>query len=235
MKEEVVAVVSKVPNDAEQSLVEEVAEVKTEATAIKVLTETDYAKAADVAKEVKTKAAAVVEFFKPLKDAAHKAHAEICSREKDCLAPLKDAEAALKNAMRAYLEERERIRREAEEAARKAAKEEAEQRLAEAIDADNSGDKQKADELFAQAAVTDGLASSIVISSDRPEVSGVSASRDWEITSVDPAIVPAYVAGAEIRPIDLGAVKRLIRASKGTIQIPGVVYKETANISIRRK
>ncbi len=233
-KEEVVAVISSVPGAGEQHLVEEVGLVKSEAQRVSVVTEQDYAEAGEVLRTVKTKAAEVTEFFKPLKEAAHKAHAEICNREKACLAPLKDAEAAIKNAMRDYLMEQERLRREAEEAARKAAQAEAEKKMNEAIAAEQSGDKDKAEQLFAEASVTDSLAGNITVIAEKPSVQGVSASKDWEIVSVDAAKVPAYLAGIELRPVDLGAVKRMIKASKGTVQIPGVVYKETLSMSARR-
>ena len=233
-KEEVVAVVSSVPGSGEQILAEEVSLVKTEAQKISVVTEKDYAEAAEVLKTVKTKAAEVTEFFKPLKDAAHKAHAEICNREKACLAPLKDAEAVIKNAMKDYLMEQDRLRREAEAAARKAAQEEAEKRMNEAIAAEQSGDTAKAEQLFAEASVADTLSGNITVLAEKPIVQGVSATKDWEIVSVDADKVPAYLCGIELRPVDLGAVKRLIKASKGSVQIPGVTYKETLSMSARR-
>lgn len=67
-----------------------------------------------------------------------------------------------------------------------------------------------------------------------PKVSGVSTSTDWEIESIDASKVPTEVAGVIIRPVDEAAVKRLIRMSKGAVQIPGVVYKKTTKISLGR-
>lgn len=42
------------------------------------------------------------------------------------------------------------------------------------------------------------------------------------------------VAGVEIRPVDRSAVMRLIRATKGQVHIPGVVYKEVAKVAFRK-
>ena len=68
----------------------------------------------------------------------------------------------------------------------------------------------------------------------RPKVKGVSSSKDWEITGIDAAKVPVEVAGTIIRPVDEKAIMRLIRASKGTIKIPGITYKVTMKMSARR-
>ena len=38
----------------------------------------------------------------------------------------------------------------------------------------------------------------------------------------------------KLRPVDQSAVMRLIRASKGQIYIPGIVYREVAKMSFRR-
>ena len=73
-----------------------------------------------------------------------------------------------------------------------------------------------------------------VPTSPAKKVRGVSSSRDWELVSIDEAKVPVDVAGTVIRPVDSGAIMRLVRASKGTIKIPGVTYKETVRMSVRR-
>lgn len=66
-----------------------------------------------------------------------------------------------------------------------------------------------------------------------PKVSGVSTSKDWEIVEIDPKAVPLAVAGIELRPVDQAAVMRLIRASKGQIEIPGITYRQVAKMSFR--
>ena len=61
------------------------------------------------------------------------------------LQPLSNAEKILKQTMGAYIAEQERIRREAEEAARRAAQAEAERRLQEAIALEAQGKSAAAD------------------------------------------------------------------------------------------
>ena len=62
----------------------------------------------------------------------------------------------------------------------------------------------------------------------------MSYQKDWEITDIDLSKVPTSIAGVLIRPVDTAAVMKLIRASKGAIQIEGITYRETAKMSFRR-
>lgn len=87
---------------------------------------------------------------------------------------------------------------------------------------------------MSEALVMDDAASYTVASPTKPKVSGVSTAKDWEITGIDQKMVPMALAGVELRPVDTAAVMRLIRASKGTIEIPGVTYKQVAKMSFRR-
>ena len=73
----------------------------------------------------------------------------------------------------------------------------------------------------------------VVPAAATPKVSGVSTSKDWEIVEIDPKAVPLAVAGIELRPVDQAAVMRLIRASKGQIEIPGITYRQVAKMSFR--
>lgn len=173
-------------------------------------------------------------FFKPMKDSAHQAHKAICDREKTMLKPLKNAEAVVKKAMSDYFTEQERKRQEVEAAARRAAEAERERKLQEAAELESAGDKDGAESAMSEALVMDDAASYTVASPTKPKVSGVSTAKDWEITGIDQKMVPMALAGVELRPVDTAAVMRLIRASKGTIEIPGVTYKQVAKMSFRR-
>ena len=162
-----------------------------------------------------------------MKDSAYQAHKAVCDREKAMLTPLKNAEKIVKKTMGDYLMEQERIRREAEEAARRAAEEERERKLKEAMALEAAGDKE-------EAVVMDEATGYSVPAPVKSKVSGVSTSKDWEITNIDTAKVPVNFSGMELRPVDQAAVIRLIRASKGSIAIPGIAYREVAKMSFRR-
>lgn len=233
--ETLVAVVPEQTPADETKLTREVTDVEFRAEAMLITTEDDYKQAAEFGKLIKQKAAEVTSFFKPMKDAAYQSHKAVCDREKDMLTPLKNAEAVIKKTMRAYLEEQEKIRREREEALRRAAEAERERKLKEAAELEKAGDMGKADEAIEEAIVMDEASRYTEQQSVKPKVSGVSTSKDWEIVDIDNINVPLSFAGVEIRPVDRAALMRLIRASKGQITIPGVTYKEVAKMSFSRR
>ena len=150
------------------------------------------------------------------------------------LQPLSNAEKILKQTMGTYVAEQERKRREAEEAARRAAQAEVDRKIQEAVDLDAAGDADGAELAMMEAEVMDDMSGSVSVAGTKPKAQGVSTSKDWEITGIDASEVPMNFAGVEIRPVDTAAVMRLIRASKGSIQIPGITYKEVAKIAFRK-
>lgn len=232
-KESVVAVVPETELN-EQELTQQVTDIEFQAESFIIQTDDDYAAAGEFGKLLKQKAAEVTTFFKPMKDSAYQAHRAVCDREKAMLTPLKNAEAAIKKTMGEYLMEQERKRREAEEAARRAAEEERERKLREAAALEAAGDKAGAEAAMTEAVVMDEAANYSAPAISKPKVSGVSAFKDWEITGIDPKTVPLVFSGVELRPVDQAAVMRLIRASKGKIEIPGISYREVSKMSFRR-
>lgn len=233
-KESIVAVMPELEPVDEQQLTQEVTDIEFRAESFVIQTPEDYEAAGEFGKLLKRKAAEVTGFFKPMKDSAYQAHKAVCDREKAMLTPLKNAEKIVKKTMGDYLMEQERIRREAEEAARRAAEEERERKLKEAMALEAAGDKEGAEAAVEEAVVMDEATGYSVPAPVKSKVSGVSTSKDWEITSIDTAKVPVNFSGMELRPVDQAAVIRLIRASKGSIAIPGIAYREVAKMSFRR-
>lgn len=233
-KESIVAVMPELEPVDEQQLTQEVTDIEFRAESFVIQTPEDYEAAGEFGKMLKQKAAEVTGFFKPMKDSAYQAHKAVCDREKAMLTPLKNAEKIVKKTMGDYLMEQERIRREAEEAARRAAEEERERKLKEAMALEAAGDKEGAEAAVEEAVVMDEATGYSVPAPVKPKVSGVSTSKDWEITSIDTAKVPVNFNGMELRPVDQAAVMRLIRASNGSIAIPGIAYREVAKMSFRR-
>lgn len=219
----------------EQALTREVTDIEFQAESMVVTTDEEYQQAAEFGKTIKQKAAVVTEFFKPMKDSAYQAHKAICDREKTMLAPLKNAETIVKKTMGVYVTEQERKRREQEEALRRAAEAERERLLKEAAEKEKAGDADGTEELLAEAVVMDEATTFSAPTRSAPKVAGVSTAKDWEIVEINDRAVPVSVAGAVIRPVDKAAVMRLIRATKGQVQIPGIVYKEVAKMSFSRR
>lgn len=232
--EKVVAVIE--PHEAvgESELAVQVTDIEVRAENLLVTDDCQYAEAGEFGVLLKQKIAEVTSFFAPMKKSAHDAHKQICDREKQMLAPLKNAEKVLKKSMGDYVIQKERERKEAEEAARRLAKEESERKLAEAIKAEANGDIDAVNAAMADAAMAETASRMVVVESDTTKVKGVSVTKDWEITDIDLNKVPDCVAGVLIRPVDEKAVIKLIRASKGTIKIEGINYQETAKTSFRR-
>lgn len=220
--------------EREEALCQEVTDIEFQAGAITIDNEDDYKEAAQFGRLLKQRTAEVKDFWKPLKEAAHKAHAEICAREKAMLQPLSNAEKILKQTMGAYISEQERIRREAEEAARRAAQAEVERRLQEAIALEAQGKTSAADAAVEEAEIMDEMSNVVSVAAEKSKAEGVTTKKDWEIESIDSSKVPVLVAGVELRPVDTSAVMRLIRSTKGQVHIPGVVYKEVAKVAFRK-
>ena len=238
MEEKVVAVVEQtstaVPAEEEKALSQSVSEVEQMAASIVINSEADYKSAAEFGRMLKQRNAQVTEFFAPMKKAAHEAHKNISDREKAMLDPLKKAEATVKSIMGNWVMEQERIRRAEEERLRKQAEEEAARKLEEAIKLEEQGKTREAEAAASTAAVIDTVAKGISVVAEKPRADGVSTTTDWEITSIDSSAVPCTFGGINIRPVDEAAVKRLIRASNGTVEIPGIKYQTVARMTFRR-
>lgn len=208
--------------------------VESNANNLSIANEEQYAEAAEFARLVKTRQKEVKEYFAPMKENAHKAHAAICEREKQMLAPLLKAEKKVKEAMTGYANRLREEARKQEELMRKLAQQEAERKLAEAIELEKTGDSTGAEAAIAEAGVAERFGNSPVIQSgiQAPKVSGVSTIKDYEIVSVSADEVPVSFGGVEIRPVDTKAVMRLIKESGGTVSIPGIQYRETTRLSV---
>lgn len=234
VQEQVVAVLPGVHDDGEQRLNQSISAFEFRAESMVIENDDDYQDAADFGRELKRKSAEVTAFFKPMKDAANKAHKEVCQREKAMLAPLKNAENILKNEMGRYTMEQQHLRAEMERQMRQAAQLEAERKLAEAIAAEEKGDIAKSEAALLDAQIMDSTSRSAALRVEAPKAEGASVSKDWEIVTIDEAKVPVEIAGVPIRPVDQAAVMRLIRSSKGTVRIPGIAYQETVKMSFRK-
>lgn len=233
-EEKVVAVVDPLTSAGEEELATEITDIEVRAGGLAVANDQQYTEAGEFGVLLKQKMAEVTEFFAPMKKAAHDAHKQVCDREKQMLAPLKNAESILKKSMGAYALKKEQERKAAEEAARRLAQEEADRKLEAAIAAEQNGDADALKAAMLDAEIADSAARMVTVESETPKAKGISFQKDWEITDIDLSKVPDTVSGVLIRPVDTAAVMKLIRATKGTIQIEGITYRETSKMSFRR-
>lgn len=233
-EEKVVAVVDPLTSAVEEELATEITDIEVRAGGMVVANDQQYTEAGEFGVLLKQKMAEVTEFFAPMKKAAHDAHKQVCDREKQMLAPLKNAESILKKSMGAYALKKEQERKAAEEAARRLAQEEADRKLEAAIAAEQNGDADALKAAMLDAEIADSASRMVTVESETPKAKGVSFQKDWEITDIDLSKVPDTVSGVLIRPVDTAAVMKLIRATKGAIQIEGITYRETSKMSFRR-
>lgn len=221
-----------VPADGEEQLKAEVTEIELKASQTIIETNEQYEDAAEFGRTIKRQTAQITEFFKPMKTAAHKAHAQICEREKAMLDPLKKAEKIIKAALGDYQMRLEEERRAEEERLRQKSEAEAERKLQEAVDAEENGDDITAEAALEEAAMYQSA--SITVKTEKPKANGVAAMTDYEITAIVADAVPISINGTVLRPVDESAVLKLIRQSKGTVEIPGITFKEIKKVTIRK-
>lgn len=217
----------------EVKLQREVSQIEKQAKSIEVSTDEGYESAAAFVKEVKRRQKMVKEFFEPMRVKAKAAYDEVLGRKNEMTKPLEAAEKILKGKMSAYVTEKERQRKAQEERMRRLAAEESERKLREAVAAEAEGKADECESALTEAELMGTVAVTGTVAPQPVKAAGISVSRDWKITAVNSAKVPTIFNGVEIRPVDERAVLRLIKASKGTIQIPGIRYEETSTISVR--
>lgn len=191
-----------------------------------------YQDAGDVLKTLKAFEAEVTAYYADAKKKAHEAHKAICDEEAKYTKPLKQYVDAVKKLMADYLAAKEEEKRRQEEALREAARLEAERLMAEAARLEAAGED--ASTLIQEAIMTESVGNTLTVGMDATKADGISTRKDWKIVSISDAEVPTEIAGVVIRPVDEAAVMRLIRATKGTIKIPGIEYAVDNKIVARR-
>lgn len=232
--ERIVAVMpspQEVVDSKRDSIQTEIATIANQVQQMVITTPDEYEAAAEMGQEIKRKTKMVKELFQPIKEAANKAHKAACEQERRMLDPLNAAEKAIKSGMNTYIMEQERKRRQMEEEARRQRELEERRLLETAITEEEKGNNQQADQVLEEALVM--AETPVAVVEATPKVKGVSTRTDWEIESIDEAQVPVSLQGVVIRPVDRGAIMRLVRASKGQISIPGVKIKETKTTVLR--
>lgn len=217
----------------QEKLGEEVSLIEQQVSAVEIRNDNEYAAAGELTRQVKTMQKNVNDYWEPMRVSTYEAYKSVTDHKKEMLTPLEKAEKILKSKMADYTMEQERKRREQEEAMRRLAQAETEKKLNEAIEAEKAGDTEKAEAAMTEAEVMQSVAVGGMIPSQAPKAAGVSQSKTWAIKSIDASKVPVEIFGAVLRPVDEKAVLALIKATKGTIQIPGVEYEQTVSISIR--
>jgi hypothetical protein len=218
-------------DDAQREMDKQASEIEFRAHDVVVSNEYEYIQAGELLKAVKQQQKKVKDYWEPMRISAKESYDNILAHKKAMLEPLEKAEMIIKEKTTTYIKEQERIRRAQEEKLRKLAAQEVDSKLELAARAEAEGDTVGAEYAMAEAEIMDTI--SVNVKAQTPKASGISHSKTWRITAIDSSKVPVSFGGVEIRPVDERAVLRLIKESKGTIHIPGVVFEETVTTSVR--
>ena len=214
----------------ELSVRQEATSLEQQAQTYTIATNEDYEEAANFLKRVKGASNEVKAYWKPAKDAAAKAHKEICAKEKAMLSVCESAERAMKTKMLTYSQKIEAEKRAAEEQARKAAQEESDRLLAEAAKAEKSGDTMQATVNMAMAEQMETVKPAVQVVA--PKVTGVSTKKVWKVHVDDEKAVPNYANSICIRPVDERAIMQLHRLNPN-IKIDGVSFYQENTLAVR--
>ena len=161
-------------------------------------------------------------FFKPLKIKAKEAHQGLVDKERELLDPLEQAANITKPQISSYLDELDRLRREADEKVREEERKRErlkEEKLKAAIAAQSSGDLEKVEEIINEEIPA---AKPFIPVPSSPKLEGMSIREIWKYRVINIKLVPLpYLM---INSVKVGS---LVRATKGKVRIPGIeTYSE---------
>lgn len=214
--------------------------LKDQATAMVVKDVVTYAAAGELGKSIKELRAKIVDYFKPLKEAAHAAHKAVTTKEGEELKPVDEAINILRATMNAFNEEQKRLER-IEQARLQAiadeeARKEREKLLHAAIKAEAAGKMEKAEEKLEQAEMVYSAPVTVA-----PTVAKTVATSSGNITQAKETIVgvtdmKAFIAELVKRnmnptmlEIKTSALKSWVNAN-GFETFPGISIQKTTGV-----
>jgi hypothetical protein len=226
---------------AAQTAVEsEALAVVSEARQLTVTNPEEYKTAAAELRTIAQHVQRIRDWFKPLKESAHRAHQELCQREKQALDELITVERWLKQQLGTYAQreeqpriaEQNRLQAERDAEARAIAQkqaEDAQMSLAEELHA--AGDTEGAEAVLCQdVQPSPTFVAPVILPKAVPQVEGIGGRTVWKFRITDPTKVPR-----EYLMVDEAKIGGVVRAMKDMTRIAGVeVYPEQV-VSARRK
>ena len=170
----------------------------------------------------------IVVYFKPLKDAADKAHKAICDREKEELAKLSPGLNYLNKAMTVYNLAEATKRREEEERLRQiAVKAEEEERLQAAIQAEKEGEPEVAEAILSESVYVPPP----IVETQAPKISGLTMQTIWRWRVTNFNLIPKeYLKSI----VDDDKVDGAVKSLESKTKITGIeVYPEQSMRKVR--
>ncbi len=229
--------------DATNQEVEQVAQKASllvqNATSIKVVDPTTQHQASEILLAIAKLRKEVADTFRPMKEAAFRAHRTVCEQEKRHDEPLANAERAVKDQIGKFVAEQNRLAREAEEAARKAERERAE------AEARELAQQRAIEDALALESIGDVAGAQAVLDHPAPmpvqyvapapiapqvaQVAGVSTREDWDFRVVDESLIPR-----EYLLVNESALRSVGKSTRGKARIPGVEFFSRQVVAARR-
>lgn len=163
-------------------------------------------------------------YFKPLTDAANAAHKALTRRRSDELRPLEQAEDRAKTVQRAWIKEQERI---AEEQRKKDEEERLKRETAEKKKIDKKIDKaiEKGDENLLETLEVEKeevyIPPTNTVEKLAPTYDQRTFKKRWAVSIVDKKKVPL-----EYLNVNVEALEKIAKATKGSIKIPGIRFHQ---------
>lgn len=226
----------------EQELQTKALSLKDQATAMTVKDVTQYAAAGELGKSMKELRAKIVDYFAPLKKAAHEAHKAITAKEGEELKPVDEAISILRDTMNTFTREQERIRQEEERKAREKAEEDArkerEKLETQALKALEKGNEEKAETLLEKAEevyVAPVTVAPTVAKTVATSAGNITQAKEIQVTVTD---IKAFIAElvksnpgalASIVDVRISGLKAFVK-SNGLESFPGLSIIKTTGV-----
>jgi hypothetical protein len=206
----------------------EIAPALAAARGLAVLDPASYALAGQELVRLATAERRIADWFRPLRDAAHKAWKVLCDREREVLTPLTQEIARLKRERVTWKAADDQRRRDEERRLADAEKRRAEEAAAaKAKQLEDRGQVAQAAQVLERAIAAPPPA--VVLPDSTPKVAGISARKVWRFRVVDEALVPR-----EFLKVDDVKVGQYVRAMKSTGAIAGIEIYSEDDESVRR-
>ena len=203
-----------------QAIVDKSENFALEIQTFKVIDQEDYSTAGNYLRDIKGATKQLNDLRKSMTAPLDESKKRIMEFFRKPLDILSKAEGALKCGMLTYQQEQERKRREEEARLQEKARKEAERLAARAEKAEANGNIEKAETLRQEAQEKEMLTP--VVASPVEKVAGISTKKVWKFEIVNEDLIPReYMIADEAR------IGKVVRATAGTLTIPGVrIYAE---------
>lgn len=204
-----------------------------------------YQAASELLKGIKQLRQKIAETFDPHVKRAFDAHRALCEEKRQAEAPLTEAERVIKNALIAYDNEQERLRRAEQQRLEREAREQQEREAIERAAAlEREGKDYGDDSMVAEArqiieeqlvAPPPPVAS---VAKTTPHVAGIVHRSTWNAQVTDLMALVRFVAAnpshVGLLSANLPALNAQARSLKGAMRLPGVQAVETRDVAARR-